>query len=59
MIAIAARATRGVAIPNRKQTRAQIIASFKKQMKALQARLNVWVYNLVLDASFSQKRTES
>jgi trans-aconitate methyltransferase len=41
MIAIASRAARGVAIPNRKQTRAQIIALFKKQMKALRKRLTV------------------
>jgi hypothetical protein len=48
MIAVASRATRGVAILNRKQTRAQIIALFKKQMKALQTRLNVRVFNFLL-----------
>jgi hypothetical protein len=41
MIAIASRAAHGVAIPNRKQTRAQIIALFRKQMKALRKRLTV------------------
>jgi hypothetical protein len=41
MIAIAARATRGVEIPDRKMTRKEIIRIFKEQMKALKERLNV------------------
>jgi len=45
MIAIAARSTKGVKIPNRKQTRGQIISSFKKQMSQLRARLNVSFFN--------------
>lgn len=45
MIATAARSTKGVKIPKRKQTRAQIIALFKKQMLALRARLNVSSFN--------------
>jgi len=41
MIAVAAKATRGVKIPSSKQTRSTIIAEFKKQMQALRVRLNV------------------
>lgn len=41
MIEVAARATNGVQIPSRKQTRAQIIRTFKDQMKALKERFNV------------------
>ncbi|KAF8803118.1 hypothetical protein BYT27DRAFT_7305410, partial [Phlegmacium glaucopus] len=41
MIQIAARATKQVQIPNRKQTREAIIAKFKEQMKALRDRFNV------------------
>jgi len=41
MVDIAARATRGVKYPTRKQTRQAIIATFKKQMNALKNRLNV------------------
>lgn len=45
MISIAARATRGIKIPDRKQTQKEIIAIFKKQMTALKERLNVyWNY---------------
>jgi len=40
-IAIAARATRGVNIPNRKQTPKHIVASLKEQMNALLERFNV------------------
>jgi hypothetical protein len=40
MIEVAARATRGVKIPGRKQTRQAIINMFKKQMQALRDRLN-------------------
>ena len=41
MISIVVCAAHGVKILNHKQTQAEIIASFKKQMKALKARLNV------------------
>ncbi|KAI0057137.1 hypothetical protein BV25DRAFT_1767759, partial [Artomyces pyxidatus] len=41
MIDIAAAATNGVDIPGRKATRAEIINTFKAQMKALRDRLNV------------------
>ena len=41
MIALAARSTRGVKIPDRKQTRRDIISIFKEQMTALKERLNV------------------
>jgi hypothetical protein len=40
MIETAARATRGVKIPGRKQTRSAIVKTFKIQMKALSERLN-------------------
>jgi len=45
MIEVAARATRGVKIPGRKQTRQAIINMFKKQMQALRDRLNVCLYS--------------
>jgi len=41
MILIASRATHGVNILNRKQTRDEIIALFKTQMHKLKERLNV------------------
>ncbi|KAJ7465566.1 hypothetical protein FB451DRAFT_1041388 [Mycena latifolia] len=41
MIDIAARATQGVAIPNRQQTRAEIIKLFHDQMDKLKIRLHV------------------
>jgi hypothetical protein len=41
MIAIAAWATNGVIIPNRKATRAEIIQLFKDQLTKLKERLNV------------------
>ncbi|KAF8154640.1 hypothetical protein B0H34DRAFT_852330 [Crassisporium funariophilum] len=41
MVSIAARSTRGVKFPLRKQTRQEIIKQFKEQMKALKERLNV------------------
>ena len=41
MVNIAARATRGVKLPSRKQTRKEIIRTFKEQMKALKERLNM------------------
>ena len=41
MIDIASRATRGVKLPSRKQTRKEIIRQFKTQMTALKERLNV------------------
>jgi hypothetical protein len=41
MINVAARATNGVIIPDRKVTREEIIDMFKKQMTALKERLNV------------------
>lgn len=41
MVNTAARATRGIKLPSRKQTRNEIIRIFKEQMKALKERLNV------------------
>jgi hypothetical protein len=50
MISIAARATRGAKIPDRKQTRKEIIRIFKEQMQALKERLNVhWNYLVSLN----------
>jgi hypothetical protein len=48
MIEVAARATRGVKIPGRKQTRQSIINMFKKQMQALRDRLNVCLCSLAI-----------
>ena len=44
MILIASRATRGVKILNRKQTRDELITLFKAQMHKLMERLNVRIY---------------
>jgi hypothetical protein len=41
MISVASHVTKGVKIPNQKQTCDEIISSFKKQMKALKDHLNV------------------
>lgn len=41
MINVAARATHGVKLPNRKATRAEIIDMFKAQLTHLKERLNV------------------
>lgn len=41
MIDIAARATDGVRVPNRKQTRRAIIETFKRNLTKLRERLNV------------------
>ncbi|KAG6892438.1 hypothetical protein C0992_000495 [Termitomyces sp. T32_za158] len=41
MIDVASRAKNGVTIPNRHQTREEIMNSFKKQMNHLRTRLNV------------------
>jgi hypothetical protein len=41
MVHVASRATRGVQIPNRKQTRDEILSIFKTQMNKLKERLNV------------------
>jgi hypothetical protein len=41
MIGIAARATNGVTIPNRKATRAEVMDMFKAQMTHLKNRFNV------------------
>ncbi|KAG2098456.1 uncharacterized protein F5147DRAFT_557572, partial [Suillus discolor] len=41
LVDVASRATNGVKIPDRKVTRAEIIAMFQKQMKHLRERLNV------------------
>jgi hypothetical protein len=41
MIQIAARATNGVTIPNRKATREEIMTMFKNQLTHLKERLNV------------------
>ena len=46
MVNIAARATRAVKFPSRKQTRQAIIHQFKEQMKALKERLNVIQKNI-------------
>ncbi len=43
MIDIAARATEGVNIPNRKATRREIIDMFKRNLTKLRTRLNVSV----------------
>ncbi|KAF8164679.1 hypothetical protein BJ912DRAFT_863619 [Pholiota molesta] len=53
MIQIAARATRSVHVPNRYQTRAAIINTFKKQMKALKDRLNVCVLMFISPSRIS------
>ncbi|KAJ7181815.1 hypothetical protein C8R46DRAFT_885243, partial [Mycena filopes] len=45
MINIASRATDGVKIPSRKNTREEIVKLFKKQLDHLRARLNVRVRN--------------
>jgi hypothetical protein len=41
MIYVAARSTKGVKIPDRRQTREAIINTFKQQLMALRNRLNV------------------
>jgi hypothetical protein len=41
MIHVAARATNGVKIPDRRQTREAIISTFKQQLTALRDKLNV------------------
>lgn len=41
MINVAARATSGVKIPNRKATRNEVVDLFKRQMTSLKAHLNV------------------
>jgi len=41
MVSIAARATRGIKLESRKQTRKAIMQTFKEQMKGLKERLNV------------------
>lgn len=46
MVNVAARATRGIKLPSRKQTRQEIMRMFKEQMKALKERLNVSTFNL-------------
>jgi len=51
MIEIAARTTKGVKIPNRKQTRAQIVLMFKAQMHSLKAQLNVCYLYVVIGMS--------
>lgn len=48
MIAIAARATDGVHIPNRKATRREIIDMFKQNLSNLKTRLNVRLYYLFI-----------
>lgn len=52
MINTAARATRGINLPSRKQTRNEIIRMFKEQMKALKERLNVSSTSFVLMLSY-------
>ncbi|KAF8150423.1 hypothetical protein BJ912DRAFT_869674, partial [Pholiota molesta] len=49
MISTAARATRGVNIPGRKQARSHIMKSFRKQMLTLRERLNVSLINTHFD----------
>ena len=51
MIHIAARATNGVKIPDRHQTRQAIIETFKQQMTSLRDRLNVREYPIISTAS--------
>ena len=41
MVSIAARATRGIKLESRKQTRKAIMQTFKEKMKGLKDRLNV------------------
>jgi hypothetical protein len=49
MIQVSARATREVKVPNRQQTRAEIISFFKEHMHKLKARLNVRrIYHLTM-----------
>ena len=59
MIDIAARATKGVKIPNRKQTRDEIINTFKRNLSKLRDRLNVSAPHLprVLRVAFLTMRT--
>jgi hypothetical protein len=45
MINIAARATNGITIPNRKATRREILDMFKNQMTHLKERLNVFIHH--------------
>lgn len=47
MIHIAARATNGVKIPNRRQTREAIIDTFKRQLTALREKLNVIIISVL------------
>ena len=58
MIHVASHATRGVKIPNRKQTRDEIIALFKMQMTKLKDRLNVRTFLFTASCSnpWSQSR---
>ena len=51
MIHMASQATRGVKIPNRKQTRDEIIALFKTQMTKLKDRLNVCTFSFTVSSS--------
>jgi hypothetical protein len=51
MIGIASRATAQVNLPSRKLTRDEVIATFKKEMGSLKARLNVshYIYKMLSD----------
>jgi hypothetical protein len=51
MIHIAARATNGVKIPDRRQTRQAIIDTFKEQLTSLRDRLNVRECHIISTAS--------
>lgn len=48
MVHVASRATRGVQIPNWKQTRDKILSIFKTQMNKLKERLNVRIWHGIM-----------
>ena len=52
MISIAARATRGIKLDSRKQTRNAIMKMFKEQMKGLKERLNVRFKHHLVDLNY-------
>ena len=49
MVSIAARATRGIKLDSRKQTRNAIMKTFKDQMTGLKERLNVRFEHYLVD----------
>jgi hypothetical protein len=52
MVSIAARATRGIKLDSRKQTRNAIMKMFKEQMKGLKERLNVCFEHYLVDINY-------